>query len=213
MKHLSRSMAASALLAVLLASTTVQAQYVAKLGLTRYDTHSRTTGITGVGLPAGADARTGDATTVIAVVERELWPNIGLELVLGVPPKIKAQATGSVAFLGEVMTSRNVAPTLLLNYHFGQAGDRWRPYVGAGINYTRFTQIRNPFGWKVSLSDSVGPVAQAGIDYALSPRWGLFASVAVLKVETDLVASGASVLQTTIDFRPVVYSAGLAYRF
>lgn len=213
MKHLPLSLRAAALLATLLAAGAAQAQYVAKLGLTRYDTHSRTTGISGVGLPAGADATTGDASTAIFVVERELWPNIGLELVLGVPPKIKAQATGSVAFLGEVMSSRNVAPTLLLNYHFGQAGDRWRPYVGVGVNYTRFTQIRNPFGWKVSLSDSVGPVVQAGIDYALSPRWGLFASVAALKVESDLVASGATVLQTTIDFRPIVYSAGLAYRF
>ena len=41
----------------------------------------------------------------------------------------------------------------------------------------------------------------------------VFASVAALKVKTNVVASGATVLQTTIDFRPIVYSVGVGYRF
>jgi len=184
-----------------------------KFGLTRYDTHSKTNGISGIGIPAGADAETSDATTVIFVYEHQVAPNIGVELVLGVPPKIKARATGSVAFLGEVLEAKNVAPTLLLNYHFGQAGDSWRPYIGAGINYTRFVGISTPYGWDVSLSDSWGPAVQAGVDYAFNKQWGAFASVAAVKVKSDLVATGATVLQTTIDFRPVVYSMGLSYRF
>lgn len=184
-----------------------------KLGLTRYDANSKTTGITGIGLPPGADAEVGDATTLIFVYEHQVAPNIGIELVLGVPPKIKAKATGSVAFLGEVLEARNVAPTLLVNYHFGQSGDTWRPYVGLGINYTRFVDVSTPYGWDVSLSDSWGPAAQVGIDYAINKQWGAFASVAAVKVKSDLVATGATVLQTTIDFRPIVYSVGLSYRF
>lgn len=208
-----RTLCSLALLAVA-ANGAAQAQdNLFKVGLTRYDTHSKTTGVVGPGIPAGADAETGDATTVIFVGERLLTPNIGVELVLGVPPKITAQATGSVAFLGEVLSARNVAPTLLFNWHFGQTGDTWRPYVGLGLNYTKFTDVQTPYGWDVQLSDSWGAAAQAGIDYAIDKRWGVFASVAVLKVKSDLVATGATVLQTTIDFRPIVYSAGVAYRF
>ena len=48
-----------------------------------------------------ADAETGDATTLIFVYERTLTPNIGVELVLGIPPKISAKATGSVAWQGK----------------------------------------------------------------------------------------------------------------
>lgn len=184
-----------------------------KLGVTRYDTHAKTTGVKGIGVPAGADADVGDATTVIFVAERMLTTNVGVELVVGVPPKIKSRAAGSVAFLGEVLSARNVAPTLLLNYHFGQAGDTWRPYVGLGVNFTRFVDIKSTLAEDVQMSDSIGPTVQAGIDYNLNKQWGLFASVAVLKVKSDLVASGSTVLTTTIDFRPVVYSAGLAYRF
>lgn len=63
------------------------------------------------------------------------------------------------------------------------------------------------------MSDSWGPVAQAGIDYAIDGRWGLFASVAVLRAKGDVTAVGANVVQATIDFRPVVYSAGVSCRF
>ena len=199
---------------LMLGSGLAQAQETTiKFGVTRYDTHAKTSGISGVGVPAGADADVGDATTVIFVAERALTPNIGVELVLGVPPKIKARAAGSVAFLGEVMSARNVTPTLLLNYHFGQPGDAWRPYLGVGINYTRFVSVRSPLAEHVEMSDSVGPAVQAGIDYFFNKQWGLFASVAAVKVKSDLVATGSTVLTTTIDFRPLVYSAGVSYRF
>jgi outer membrane protein len=203
-----------ALLALAATCGAAQAQLnTAKAGVTRYDTTSRTTGISGIGIPAGADARTGDATTMLFTFERELMPHLGVELVLGVPPKITAQATGSVAFLGEVMSARTVAPTLMVNWHFGESGDRWRPYLGAGINYTRFSEIRTPYGWDVHLSDSVGAAVQAGIDMAIDKNWGAWASVAALKVNSDLTAIGAVVLRTNIDFRPTVYSAGISYRF
>ena len=54
---------------------------------------------------------------------------------------------------------------------------------------------------------------QAGVDYFFNKQWGLFASVAAVKVKSDLVATGSTVLTTTIDFRPLVYSAGVSYRF
>jgi outer membrane protein len=197
-----------------LACTAAQAQNSSiKFGVARYDTNAKTNGVTGIGIPAGADAETSDATTLLLVYEYEVMPNIGIELVLGLPPKIKARATGSVAFLGEVLAARSIGPTALVNYHFGTAGDTWRPYVGVGINYTRFSNISTPYGWDVSLSDSVGPAAHVGMDYAINMQWGAYASVAVAKVKSDLVATGAAVLQTTIDFRPVVYSVGLSYRF
>src|SRR5512138_2510792 len=74
---------------------------VVQIGVTDYTTHSRTNGITGVGVPPGADAEVGNAVTVLFTYERYFTPNVGVELVLGIPPRIKAKATGSVAFLGD----------------------------------------------------------------------------------------------------------------
>ncbi len=205
---------AAAMAAMLAATGVASAQdNVVKFGIARYTTHSRTNGISGIGVPPGADAQTGDATTLVFEYERLLSPNWGVELALGIPPKITAKATGSVAYLGEVLSARNVAPTLLVNYHFGQAGDIWRPYLGVGLNYTRFTNITTPYAWDVKLRDSVGFAAQLGVDYAYTKEWGLFASVAKVDVKSKLVATGAVVLQSTIDFRPITYSFGASYRF
>jgi outer membrane protein len=205
---------------VLLVAALVAAQQPAqaqsqtvKAGFIRYDVHSKTDGITGVGIPTGADAKVGGANTAFASYEIELKPNVGVELVLGVPPKITAKGTGSVAFLGEVLTARNVAPTLLVNYHFGDKGATLRPYLGLGLNYTRFSDIKTPYAWDVKLRDSVGLAAQVGADYRLGQHWGLFGSVARVDVQSKLVATGATVLQTTIDFRPWTYAFGAYCQF
>ncbi len=187
---------------------------VFKVGVTRYDAHSKTNGISGIGVPPGADAKVGDATTVIFVYERLFTPNIGAELVIGIPPTIKAKATGSVAFLGDgVLSAKNVAPTLLFNYHFFNPGDTWRPYIGAGINYTRFTSVRSSLAPDVEMGDSWGPAVQVGVSYAITKDIGAFVSLAAIKVKSKVVASGSSVLTTTVDFRPLVYSAGVEYKF
>lgn len=185
-----------------------------KVGITDYTTHSRTNGVTGIGVPAGADATTGNGATLLVVFERMLTPNIGAELAVGIPPRIHANAAGTVAFLGDdILSAKNVAPTVLVNYHFGAPGDPWRPYLGVGVNYTKFTSIRSRLAPDVQMSDSVGWAAQGGIEYTLNKDWGLFASVAALRVKTNVVASGSTVLRTTIDFRPIVYSFGTVYRF
>jgi outer membrane protein len=189
-------------------------QNIFKIGAIEYTTNSKTNGIQGAGVPPGADAETGNATTLLLTYERLFTPNVGLELVIGVPPKIKAKATGTVSYLGDdVLSARNVAPTLILNYHFGSDGDRFRPYLGAGINYTKFTDVKSKLAPDVKMSDSTGLVVQAGLDYAFDKTWGLFASVARVDTKSKLVAAGTTVLTTEIDFRPVTYSFGLSYRF
>lgn len=211
MKHTFHASALAAIL--LLTAGTASAQLnTVKFGVIRYQTHAETSGIRGIGVPPGADADVGSANTLLFTYEREIAPNVGIELVMGVPPTIKARASGSVAFLGEVLSAKNVAPTLLVNYHF-RPGQAFRPYVGAGINYPKFADIKSSLAPKVEMSDSVGPVIHAGFDYALNKEWGLFASVAKIRVKSDLVASGTTVLTTTIDFKPITYSLGAYYRF
>jgi outer membrane protein len=189
-------------------------QNVFKIGAIQYTTNSKTSGIQGIGVPPGADAETGDATTLLLTYERLFTPNIGVELVIGIPPKIKAKATGTVAFLGDdILSARNVAPTLIVNYHFGSEGDRFRPYLGAGINYTKFTDVKSRLAPDVKLGDSTGLVIQAGLDYAIDKNWGVFGSIARVDTKSKLVAAGSTVLTTEIDFRPVTYSLGLSYKF
>jgi outer membrane protein len=211
---MNRKLAWLALGAALAAGPAMAQDNAFKVGPIRYDTHSKTTGVKGIGIPAGADAETGSATTLLFTYERMIRPDIGVEFVIGIPPRIKAKATGTVAFLGDdVLSAKFVAPTGFVNYHFGAQGDTWRPYLGAGVNYTRFTGIRSKLAPQVEMSDSWGWAVQAGIDYALNKQWGLWASAATLRVKSDLVAVGSTVLTTTIDFRPTTYEIGVSYKF
>lgn len=215
---------ATVTLAVMLCSGAVAQDNVVKFGVTRYTTHSSTSGLS-TNPPVfatPADAETGDATTVIAVYERTLTPNIGAELVLGVPPRIDARGTGAAAVLGdELLSAKNISPTLLVNYYFGDAGNAWRPYLGAGINYTKFTSVRSSLPTsKLSMSDSWGWALQAGLSYAVRSDWGLFGTVTRLDVRSDVDAvaniPGVPVpveVKTSINLAPITYSLGVWYRF
>ena len=202
-------------LAVLTLCSAAQAQnWNFKVGVLRYDTHAKTTGIQGIGVPPGADADVGDATTLVFTLERMFNDNVGFELALGIPPRTKARGAGSVAFLGDdVLSAKNVAPSFLVNYHFGDKNTAFRPYIGLGANYTVFKSVKSKLAPQVTMSDSFGLAAHAGIDYAISKHMGLYASIARVDVRTDLVAVGSVVLTSSIDFRPWTYSAGLRVSF
>jgi outer membrane protein len=186
---------------------------IVKFAFTYYQPHSRTDGgIHGIGVPPGADAEVVNAATVLLTYERLLTPNVGVELVMGWPPKIKAKATGSVAFLGDVLTARNLSPVLLLNYHF-MPNEPLRPYIGIGVNYTRFVDIESTLASDVKMTDSTGLAIQAGVEYRLNKDWELFAAIAKVDVKSKVVAVGANVLTATVDFRPITYTAGVTWRF
>jgi outer membrane protein len=203
-------------LALASGSAVADGDNVVKVGVTRYDTHSKTDGISGIGVPPGADADVDSATTVIFVYERlltPLSPNLGLEFVIGIPPTLHAHGTGSVAFLGEVLSAKIIAPTLLLNYHFFGSDTAFRPYLGIGVNYTHYTDIKSSLASDVQMGNSTGLALQGGVNYAINKQFGLFASVAKVNVKSKVVAAGPTVITTTVDFRPIVWSAGVSYQF
>ena len=93
-------------------------------------------------------------------------------------------------------------------YHFMPSA-RIRPYVGAGLNYTRFSDI-DILGGAVDLdSDSFGPVLQAGVDWALTDRWMINLDVKRIWISTD--ASGAA--SGGVDVDPWVYGIGVGFKF
>lgn len=184
-----------------------------KIGLASIDVNSRTTGLHGIGVPAGGDLEIKDASTLTLVYERTLSPHLSVELALGIPPRHDVMAKGPIAFLGKVATVKQVAPTLFLNYRFMDEGSAFRPFVGIGVNYTRFIGAKSMIGQKIELTDSTGLAGQIGATYAINKQWGLYGAFIMAKVESDLVATATTVQTTTIDFRPKVLTMGVSYKF
>jgi len=97
---------------------------------------------------------------------------------------------------------------LMLQYHFMRESV-FRPYIGAGGNYTRFYEVNFAGGAEDVDRDRFGPVAQVGFDIALGKSLLLNADVKKVWLETDAngLASG------TVKLDPWVYAIGIGFRF
>ncbi|MVT38844.1 outer membrane beta-barrel protein [Acidovorax citrulli] len=131
--------------------------------------------------------------------------NIAAELVLTVPQK---QDVRSSALGAQIGTLKHLPPSLMVQYHFDAPG--FRPYVGAGINYTRFSSVRLPAGVSIDKS-SWGGALQVGVDIPLTKNLSLNFDIKKVYIRTDVAANGAKLGTLKID--PVLAGVGLGWRF
>jgi outer membrane protein len=134
--------------------------------------------------------------------------NIAAELVLSYPQRVEVKA--GQASLGTVTA---LPPTLLAQYHFTQFGPL-KPYVGAGINYTRFGSRNLNAGDTHSVEkSSVGYAAQIGADYMLTKNWGINLDIKYLQIETDVIVNSSGASAGTLKLSPIATSVGVTYKF
>lgn len=130
-------------------------------------------------------------------------PNIAAELILTVPQKHTLSA--GAAAIGSL---KHLPPTLLVQYHFNTTGIK--PYVGAGLNYTRFSSVKLPVGVDID-RNSFGPALQIGVDIPLQKNLYLNFDVKKVFIKTDVSAGGAKL--GTFKADPVLVGVGLGWRF
>ncbi len=138
--------------------------------------------------------------------------NIAAELILGTTYS-KIYGKGSIAGLGEVGKTWLLPPTLTLQYHFTDFG-AFKPYVGAGVNYTVFYNQSGKSAESLDVKNTFGVALQAGFDYMFDKHWG--ANVDVKKIflrpDFDATVGGANVSgKAKLD--PWLVGAGITYRF
>jgi outer membrane protein len=178
--------------------------------------------------PPGLNLDVKKLTTPYAAYLRELSPHWVFELAAGVPPKTEAvgkgpATVGSVPFNGElVATVKWFSPTAFIEYKFLDASSPIRPYLGLGVNYTKFFDrqitssgmaiVGGPTS--VSMSDSVGPAATAGAEYHFPGGFHVMASYSAARIRTNFAANTSGIVRSTsIDFRPTTIVVGVGYSF
>ena len=137
-------------------------------------------------------------------------PNIAAELILSYPQKLDVKAGAA-----KIGTLKALPPTLTAQYHFTNFG-AFKPYVGAGINYTRFSS-ESPNGavaggWHVK-SSSWGAALQVGFDYALDKNWSINFDVKKLYMDTTVYAGATRASLGTLKLNPTLVGVGIGYRF
>lgn len=138
--------------------------------------------------------------------------NIATELVLATT-RANIYGEGAVGGLGNIGTVWMLPPTLTLQYHFTDFG-AFKPYVGAGVNYTMFFNQDAGSADALKLKNTSGAALQVGFDYMVDEHWGINFDVKklFLKPDFDVTVKGAK--QTgSAALDPWLIGAGLTYRF
>jgi outer membrane protein len=136
-------------------------------------------------------------------------PNLAAELILTYPQKHEVRSNGA-----RIGTIKHLPPTLTLQYHF--TGLAVRPYVGAGINYTRFSGVNFDAAVKAALGPTVernsfGLAVNAGVDVPLGGGWLLNLDLKKVQIRTDVSSFGTKVGTFKVD--PLAASVGVGMRF
>lgn len=112
---------------------------------------------------------------------------------------------------GEVAEVRQLPATMSLQYHFFDPNGRIRCYVGAGLNYTTFLDESTTgafTGTDLQLDSSLGPAAQAGLDFDLGRAWFVSIEARWFDIDTPARLNGARLGTLEIDPYAVGMSIG-----
>jgi outer membrane protein len=135
--------------------------------------------------------------------------NLGVEVIAAWP----FEHDVSIAGMGTVGSTKQLPPTVSLQYHFNGKG-KVSPFVGAGINYTTFfsEDTRGALdGAQLELDDSWGLAAHAGIDFAVGERSAIRVDARWIDIDADVKLNGADIGTVNID--PIVYGAAYVMKF
>lgn len=136
--------------------------------------------------------------------------NIGIELLAATPFSHDIRLAAGGTRVGE---TKHLPPTLSVQYHF-DTDSAFRPYVGAGLNFTLFfdEETTGPLeGTSLDLEESFGIAAQVGADWDFSDTMFANLDVRWINIETDARLDGAPL--ETVEIDPIVYSLTLGWRF
>ena len=144
--------------------------------------------------------------------------HLAAELILGTA-KHDVKAINTVAGDIDLGSAWLLPPTLTAQYHFYVSDKKIvKPYIGAGINYTLFYNVKSGTVADVKYENSLGYAAQVGIDLNLTDKFfinidakRLFLKTDVTVDATNLVADLMVPAEVTID--PWLFGIGVGMRF
>lgn len=179
----------------------------------------------------GSGAHATSTDTIGITTEYYVTDNIGAALLFGLPLKVNLVGDGTLQQYGTLGSTRPMPPALVFRYHLFSAAAKFRPFIGLGVNYTWFTQVRatnsqfitdsvGPGGSvHATLSSSWNPVFEVGANYAISKHWSVGATLNYIPVKTNLTLYGQTatgtqiVSKSTLRLYPLSAFLNVAYTF
>lgn len=157
----------------------------------------------------GMDVDVKDDTGFAFTLGYRFLDNWGVELLAAQPFKHDIDLNGD-----DLASTKHLPPTLTLQYYPLGGTDAWvQPYIGAGVNYTHFSDEDLDVG-SLDLDDSWGAAGQLGVDLLVDDHWSFNAAAWYIDIDSDATAKvGGQSYDTTVHIDPWVVMAGVGYRF
>ena len=153
-----------------------------------------------------------------------LTDQVGIELLAASPfthdVGVAGMPAGFASLNGKLGELKHLPPTLSVVYYPLDSKSAFQPYVGAGINYTWFfddklsSEAEGKGFSGLDMKDSWGLAAQVGMDYMLTENVMVNAQIRYIDIDTTGTTSfGGAKVKVDVDVDPMVYMAGLGYKF
>ena len=144
--------------------------------------------------------------------------NFAAELILGTA-KHDVQAINTAAGdvnLGSVWL---LPPTLTAQYHFYTSDKKvFKPYIGAGVNYTLFYNVKSGDVADVTYDNALGYAAQLGFDLMLDETFFINVDVKRLFLSADVSVDASNlapglIIPAEVDINPWLVGVGVGMKF
>ncbi|MFZ6689269.1 OmpW/AlkL family protein [Undibacterium sp. SXout11W] len=132
-------------------------------------------------------------------------PNWSAELILTYPQKHDVMLDGA-----NIGSFKHLPPTLTAQYHFAPEA-KINPYLGAGVNYTRISDVNLLNGAANLDNNSFGLALQAGVDFKIDKNWSVNLDIKKVQIRSDVTLNGAKISNVKVD--PLLIGVGVGYRF
>ncbi len=145
-----------------------------------------------------------------------IFDKVATELILATT-KHNVGATGTTLGDLDLGSVWLLPPTLTMQYHFTELG-RFKPYLGAGINYTMFYNAKSgPVADSVRYKDKFGYVLQAGTDIEMYDDMFLNFDIKKLYLKTnvtvDATTAAGAVVPANVKLNPWIIGIGVGKKF
>lgn len=153
--------------------------------------------------------------------------NIATELILGTSKHDVKTVGSDISAVGgptnynvNLGTVRLLPPTLTIQYHFNQDKDNvFKPYLGAGVNYTIFYDVKAGNVVKdIEYKNSLGYAFQAGFDLMVTDKFFINADIKKMFLKTDVTVDASNLapnlsIPAKVDLNPLVLGMGVGMKF
>lgn len=180
--------------------------------------------------PPGIKADVENLDLLTLSYERRLSDHWSVMFLGASPPLAHLMADGTAAGVGRIATARIWVPAAMVTYSFTNFPG-FRPYVGAGVNYSHFADEKDTSAYtsavggsstSVNAKSSWGPVVRLGLEYPITQNWVVdfsylhywIKTTATFNTVTPTPDGDVNVKRTlNAKLDPDVFNLSIGYRF